>query len=345
MRNPVQHTITPGPDASVLAPVSPTTTFHARRRGRPALAGIASTAAFTNVRLTEPARQLVLLMLCSLERDETLTDAYEAVLAKYGDRPGHWCHGKDLHGLRHFCSKFLGRAARNAPTWEVLTDLFSATLPAPDCERLLPWAAWLWCRAHDVAAPPGYTGPITCPPWGERDVVAKAAIVAALRADQPPHPADPAPASCEPPHHEPREDHETLPMADTPSPAWEDTIPSENPRDLRVLLDYMTRVYRSQQEQNRRLHEQIQQLLDDNLELDHMTWDLRTQVAKLTQAAEKSIVEQDPSLTRHQVRQRLEMMIGRTRSPLPPLPRSRLRPMPVFVDHHDRRLAPVPPSA
>jgi len=345
MHNPV-YTINPGPDASVLAPVSPTTNLSARRRGKPALAAISSTEAFTNAGLTKPARQLVLFALCCLTREDTLTDAYDAVLAKYGDRPGHWCHGKDLPGLRYSCSKFLGKAARTSPTWEVLTDLFSAALSAQECERLLPWAAWLWCRAHDVTAPPGYTGAITPPPWGEQDIVAKAAVLAALRADLPPHPADPAPPSREPLHQEPREDHDTLPMAEAPPPAWESSVPSwENPPDLRLLLDNMTRVYRSQEGLIRSLRAQIRQLVEDNLELDHLSWELRTQIAKLTQAAETAIFQNDPSLTKPQVRRKLEVMIGCTRSPLPPLPRSRLRPPPAFIDHHDRRLAPVPPSA
>ncbi|MGW5703817.1 hypothetical protein [Amycolatopsis japonica] len=329
MRNPV-HTINPGPGPILMDPVSPTTTPHTRRRGRPALAAITSTAAFSNDGLTEPARQLVLLVLCSLVRNGTLTDAYAAVLARHGDRPGHWCHGKDLRELRHYCSKFLGKSARTAPTWAVLTDLFSATLPERECQRLLPWAAWLWCRAHDDPAPPGYTGPITPPPWGEQDVVAKTAVFAALRADVPPHLADHAPPACEPRRHEPDEDHGTPPAAEAPPPVW------ENPQDLRVLLDYMTQMYRSQEDE-------IARLTEANHVLELKNWELRTQFVKATQAAKSVLTQHDPSLVMFEVRRLLDVLYGRERASTPPLPRP--RPRPAAVDHPDLYLAQAPPSA
>lgn len=194
-----QGSFDPGPRSSPKTAIAPTTTFEGgvrtRGRGQVALAGITSTASFSNAGLSPAKRKLMLFCLLQLTRTAgTLSDAVSAVLATYAGDDRHWSHIPDepdptkrQNKLRNRICNFLGRGARRCPTWPEITGLITAVLPAAECDRVLPQAAGLYSLACGDA-PPGYTGRVVIPDWAAQEVVGVGTIRAAISSGSPPSP-------------------------------------------------------------------------------------------------------------------------------------------------------------
>lgn len=183
--------IDPGSNVAATTPVCPTTLppQPRRRRGRRALAELASTEDFTNNtrggKLGPDACTLMLFCLVCLEDDDgVLTTAYRKLISAHGVDPGHWCDGLDLDALRRNVSKILGKGADRLPKWCQIADLFTAALPASDLAKLLPQAAALYCRATGEERPSAYAGAIVAPDWIGPPVVSTADIRAAVAAQR-----------------------------------------------------------------------------------------------------------------------------------------------------------------
>lgn len=136
------------------------------RRGRAAVDGLPSTAAFSNPALSGAKRALSLLVLLTVAgRTGTMREVSRKLLAAHAEDIAHWTHGHDEKSLSKRLADFLGRGARRTPNWTEIVDLFHAYLPPDRCALMLAVAAGAYRQAHGVL-PPGYTGPVESPNWG-----------------------------------------------------------------------------------------------------------------------------------------------------------------------------------
>jgi hypothetical protein len=239
--------------------------------------------------------------------------------------PGHWCAGKDVKALRGQVSKFLGKGAHILPTWDKVDDIFTAVLSPEERERLLPWAAGLYCQSRNKRSPAlDYEGPIELPLWAHEPDVSVETIRESLT-DRPP-----------------KAEHVSEPIAgESPEPVHQCTVDAEN--TWVVLMD-VTRAYMKLLRRNEALDAEVQELRQYRTE----NWQLRGDNARLTRAAEDILAQLFPQSSPETVRNLLDDMLTTPRGSQPPRPRSsRLTsprpPLPILL-RPDSYLAAAPPA-
>ncbi|WP_162788548.1 hypothetical protein [Amycolatopsis albispora] len=141
------------------------------RRGRAAVDGLPSTAAFSNADLSASMRALNLLVLLVVTGSiGTMREVSRKLLAAHADDPWHWTYGYSEQDVSKRLADRLGRSARRTPTWPEIEELYAAHLPEAQRGPLLALTAGMFIHAHGKL-PKEYTGPVTQPHWATEPVV------------------------------------------------------------------------------------------------------------------------------------------------------------------------------